>query len=196
MNVERWLMVAALGLLSSIGAKADGIPVGTHYLIDLEDWDVNQDFDVTPNVTVPDDTSPCLPAGDVCGDPSVRLNSGGGSTPENGPYSFSSPSTGNCGPNDSLACFTSDFQNTGTDITTLELTVELNDDQLVPPLNTFECSGGNLFNTCGFTETDPPSGMDVNVFFYNVETPEPSQWGVLLLACGALMVARNRQKAR
>jgi hypothetical protein len=197
MVVQRWLMIAALGLLGSVASKADGISPDVHYIIDLEDWDVSQTFDVTPNITVPDDTSACLPVGDVCGDASIRLNSGGGSTPEDGPFSFSSPATGNCGPDNTLACFISDFENTGSPIDTLVISVELNVDQLFPPLNTFECSGGDLFNACGFTLTDPPnspSGIQLNAYFYN--TPEPSQWAVLVLGCAALIAARARQRAR
>jgi hypothetical protein len=187
-------MIVALGLLGSFAAKADGIPSDFHYIIDLEDWDTSQSFDVTPNPVVPDDLNACLPVGDVCGDPSVRINSGGGSIPEGGPFSFSSPDTGNCGPDNSLACFISDFENTGTPIGTLEITVELNDDQLVPPLDNFECSGGDLFTNCGFDVTDPPSGLDLNAYFYN--TPEPSSWAVLVLGCAALIVARKWQRAR
>jgi hypothetical protein len=193
MVVERWLMIAALGLLGSVASKADGIPPDVHYIIDLEDWDVMQTFQVTPNVDVPG-TSACLPVGDVCGDASIRLNSGGGSIPEDGPFSFSSPDTGNCGPDNTLACFIDDFENIGSPINTLEISVELNDDQLVPPLNTFECSGGDLFNACGFTLTDPPSGIDLNAYFYN--TPEPSEWAFLALGCAALIAVRARQSAR
>jgi len=194
MFVGRWLIFAALGLLGSVVVKADGIPTDFHYIIDLEDWDVDQGFNVNPNVPVPTDLSACLPVGDVCGDPSVRINSGGGSTPEDGPYSFSSPGTGNCGPDNSLACFISPFENTGTPIGTLEITVELNDDQLVPPLNQFECSGGDLFTNCGFDISDPPSGLDLNAYFYN--TPEPSQVVILVLGCTGLIAARKKRSSR
>jgi hypothetical protein len=197
MNITRWLMVAVLAVLGSTWAKAQSVPPPDgHYLIDLEAWDANQEFDFIPNAVIPppSEISPCLPAGNVCGDASVRIDNGGGSTPESGDYSFSS------GPTGSAILY---FQNTGPAFTTAEITTILNIDELG---DDFECSGGAIFQQCGFVEVDPPSGMQLDTYFYDpyspggvptvsAESPEPSQWAIVLLAFLGIIIARARKQS-
>jgi hypothetical protein len=186
MNMTRWLMLAAAGLLSATWAQADS----AHYVINLEGWDDPQEFTFIPNPILPppDEISPCLPVGDICGDASVRLNTGGGSTPEDGEFTFNSDQVDANG-----NIF---FENTGPLIGSVEITVDLNTDELN---DDFECSGGNIFQNCGFVLTDPPSGETLDIYYYNPFTPgggipsavpEPSQWIMLTLAFVGVIVAR------
>jgi len=186
MNMARWLMLAAAGLLSATWAQADS----AHYVINLEGWDVPQEFTFIPNPILPppDEINPCLPVGDICGDASVRINTGGGSTPEDGQFTFNSDQLDEKG-----NIF---FQNTGPLIGSVEITVDLNTDELN---DDFECSGGNIFQNCGFVLTDPPSGEILDIYYYNPFTPgggipsavpEPSQWIMLTLALAGVIVAR------
>jgi hypothetical protein len=195
MNVTRWLMFAVV-VLGGTWAKADSVPPSDgHYLIDLEAWDPDQDFNFIPNAVIPpaDEISPCLPVGNICGDASIRIDNGGHSTPESGDYSFSS------GPNGSVILY---FENTGPAFTSAEVTTILNTDELG---DDFECSGGALFQACGFVEVDPPSGIELDTYFYDpynptgVPTvsgvPEPSQWAFMLLAFAGIIVARVRKQS-
>jgi hypothetical protein len=204
MSVKHWLLVAALGLLSSSWAQADSIPPNDgHYTIELDDFDYPQTFSVTPDPELPPPSSilPCIPDTGFCFDAAVRVNAGGGSEPEDGPYSFTDNAP-NCMSTGLPGDYICDFQNTGPTFTALEISTELNNDEVNDP---FVCNGGTIFASCGFTETDPPnspSGIQLNVFFYNAYNggvptvvPEPAQWGILLLACAAVIVARKRQKA-
>ncbi len=194
MNMTRWLMVALVAVLGSTWAKADSVPPSNgHYLLDLEAWDPNQDFNFIPNAVIPppDEISPCLPVGNVCGDASIRIDNGGHSTPESGDFSFSS------GPNGSTILF---FENTGPAFTSVEITTILNTDELG---DDFECSGGAIFQQCGFVEHDPPSGIELDTYFfdpYNANgvptvSPEPSQWAIMLLAFAGIIVARARKQS-
>ena len=187
MNMTRWLTLVALVLLSSSWALADT----AHYEINLEGWDSPQEFTFIPNVTPPTDLNPCLPVGSVCGDASVRINSGGGSTPENGTFTFNSDQVDANG-----NIF---FENTGPTITSAEITTVLNVDELNDP---FQCSGGDIFQSCGFVLSDPPSDVTLEVFFFNPfgegipsAVPEPSQWILLSLAFAGIVVVRSRRKA-
>lgn len=204
MSVKRWVVIAAMGLLGSAWAQADPVPPNDgHYTIELDGFDSDQTFGVTPDPSMPppDSINPCLPAGDFCFDAAVRINSGGGSTPESGPYSFTDGPP-YCTSTDVPGDVICDFQNAGSTFTAVEISTELNIDEVNDP---FTCSGGDIFASCGFTETDPPnspSGITLNTYFYNPynggvpsTVPEPSEWGILVLACAALIVARNRQKA-
>lgn len=186
MNMTRWLVLAAAGLLSATWAQADS----AHYVINLEGWDVPQEFTFIPNPILPppSEISPCLPVGDICGDASVRINTGGGSTPEDGQFTFNSDQADENG-----NIF---FENTGALIGAVEITVDLNTDELN---DKFECSGGDIFQNCGFVLTDPPSGEILDIYYYNPFTPgggipsavpEPSQWIMLTLALAGVIVAR------
>ena len=189
MIITRWLMLAAVGLLGATWAQADS----AHYVINLEGWDDPQEFTFIPNPILPppSEIDPCLPAGNICGDASIRISSGGGSQPEDGVFTFNSDQADANG-----NIF---FENTGPLIGSAEITVELNTDELNDP---FECSGGNIFQNCGFVVTDPPSGVFLDIYFYNpytpgggipTATPEPSQWIVMLLAFAGIIVARARK---
>jgi hypothetical protein len=182
MNMTRWLMVAALGILGSTWARAD-IPTNQQYTITLTDWDSDQTFNFIPtsgldtgDFTNPDDFCPGY---DSCFDPSVVLQKGGGNHDPNGEFSFSTGS----------GTEVLSYQNTGSDIDEVLLQLTSNGGQLNSDQQNevFTCSGGNLFTNCGFYD----DGFEVA--FWN--TPEPSQWIVLVLAFAAVMVVRAR-KAR
>lgn len=205
MNMTRWLMVAALGALSCTWAQADSVPPDDgHYLIDLESWDADLNFNFMPNQgTPPPDISTCLPVGAICGDASIRIDNGGGSTGEDGNFSFNSGPAGTCGPNaPTLACETLFFDNEGEPITSILITTILPTSEL-GQFNDYSCDGGALFQSCGFTITDPPGDTEtLNIYFYNpfiangiiTATPEPSQWIVLVLAFAGIIAVRARKQ--
>lgn len=191
MNTTRWLILAAASLLGATLAQADS----AHYVINLEGWDDPQEFTFIPNPILPppDDLSPCLPAGNICGDASIHINSGGGSTPENGIFTFNSDQV-----DDNGNIF---FENTGPLIGSVEISTVLNVDELNDP---FTCSGGDIFQNCGFVLTDPPSGVILDTYFYDpytpgggiprATTPEPSQWMVMALAFAGIITIRARKQ--
>ena len=189
MNMTRWMLFAALAALSSTWVRADPVPPDGHYLIDLEGWDADEDFNFSPNPTsIPTDVSPCLPVGDICGDASIRIDSGGGSTGESGDFEFTSGD----------GTETLYFDNEGQPITSIMISTTLFADE---NNDFFSCDGGNLFQSCGFVLTDPPTGDTLDIYFYNPYTsngipsvtPEPSQWIILLLAFAGIIVARVRK---
>jgi hypothetical protein len=191
MNLTRWLMVAALGMLSYGRARAASIPPDDgHYLIDLEGWDADEEFGFMPNIPTPPGTSACLPAGAICGDASIRIDNGGGSTGESGDFMF----------NSGTGTETLFFDNEGGPITSIEITTILNADELQ---DFFSCSGGALFQTCGFILD--PAGAPVGtleMFFSDpystngivTATPEPSQWIILALAFAGIIAVRARKQ--
>jgi hypothetical protein len=204
MNMTRLLLVAALGVLGGTWAQADSVPPDDgHYLIDLEAWDANLNFNFMPNEGAPPgDINSCLPAGDVCGDAAIRIDNGGGSTGEDGNFSFNSGPGGTCGPNaPTLACEILYFDNEGPPITSILITTILPTDELGPN-NDYSCDGGALFQACGFTITDPPGDTEqLNIYFYDpynangivTATPEPSQWIILALAFAGIIAVRARK---
>jgi hypothetical protein len=180
MNITRWMMVAALGLLGSTWARAD-IPTGQTFTITLLDWDPNQTFNFVPTTgldtadfTNPDDY---CPGADFCFDPDVYLEKGGDAPPESGEFSFSTGPSGTA-----ILSYT----NTGPDISELLLQLTSNDGQLDPTqdFEVFTCNGGNAFTNCGFYN----DGFEVGLW----DTPEPSLWIVLVIAFAALIVVRVR----
>jgi hypothetical protein len=199
MNTTRWLMVAALGMLSSTWAQATVMTtIPGHYLITLDGWaDYNpeQEFTFIPNPTLPEgvtesdfiDAAGFCPAGDYecsCGDPSVGLGAGGKSQSEDGTFNFYS--TGSLVTPQVL-----DFENTGAPITEVLITVPLEPGQ---DDETFTCSGDGLFSHCGFM--DDPGTLEI--LYYGgtgipTAVPEPSQWTMLLLALAGVIVARARK---
>lgn len=191
MNMTRLLVVAAVGLLGSAGVRADPTVPG-HYTIDLGNWDPDQEFDFLPNVTIPGDLTdnPCYPVGDVCGDPSIGLEPGGKSQSEDGSFTFDS------GPTGSIVL---DYENTGSPITTVEITTTLTSDESGPNV-LFSCYSG-IFQDCAFVVTDPPAGDIIDTYFWDpfvaggiaTAVPEPSQGIVLLLAFILVIVARARK---
>ncbi len=190
MNMTRWLLAAAIAMLGSMWARADSVPPSDgHYEIELAGWDADQEFEFLPNIPMPSDTNPCLPAGDICNDPSIRLDNGGGSTGESGDFFFNSGS----------GTETLYFDNLGAPITSVEITTVLNPDEYN---ESFTCSGGDIFQLCGFI-VDPPAGSNtetLDIYFsdpYNpngipTATPEPAQWIVLLLGMAGMIVVRAR----
>jgi hypothetical protein len=186
MNMTRWLMIAALGWLSSTLAHAD--TVAGHYEIILTDFNDNEEFNFNPNVPVPGGLDSCYPPGSICGDPSFGLDAGGKSTPESGEYSFSSGATGST---------TLDYQNTGAPITSVDISTTYSTDSPTPP--PLECYS-DIFADCGFSVTDSPTVYTINAYFYNpyaggiaTAVPEPSQWIILSLAFAGVIVARARK---
>jgi hypothetical protein len=186
-NMTRWLMVAALGMLGSGWIKADttDVDVPGHYVIVLTDWDPNQNFDFLPNVPPPDDLepNPCYPTGDICGDPSIGLERGGKSASESGDYTF------NSGPTGSAAI---DIENTGPPITSLEITTNLTPDET----NALFICYSDIFQNCAFVNDS------FDIYFWNpyvtggiatAATPEPAQWFIPLFAFAAVIVARSRK---
>ncbi len=191
MNMTRWLTMATLAMLTCTWAQADS----AHFEINLAGWDPNQEFTFIGNPTLPppSDIDPCLPAGDICGDASVRINSGGGSIPEDTTtFTFNS--------DDVDANGDIFFDNTsGTLLTAVEIQVTLNPDEYNDP---FICDGGDIFQQCGFVLNDPPMTETLDIFFYDSytpgggipsSTPEPSQWLILVLAFAAMIVVRSRK---
>ncbi len=182
MNLTRWLMFAALGMLSSTWVRAD-IITGQTFTITLTAWDPDQTFEFTPTTgldtgdfTNPDDFCPSF---DACFDPGMKLEKTGDATDENGPFPFSTGATGTT----ALS-----FTNTGSDITELVIPLtsnggELNSDQ---DFSVFTCDGGDLFTNCGFLN----DGFEVAYW----DTPEPSQWMVVAIAFAALIAVRARRK--
>ncbi len=206
MKMTRWLMVAALGALSCTWAQADSVPPDDgHYLIDLESWDADLDFNFMPNQGAPPPgINSCLPVGADCGDASIRIDNGGGSTGEDGDFTFNSGPGGTCGPNaPTLACEILYFDNEGPPITSILITTILPTSELGEN-NDYSCDGGALFQSCGFTITDPPDEPTetLNIYFYNpysadgivTATPEPSQWIILLLAFAGIIAVRARKQ--
>jgi hypothetical protein len=186
----RWLMLASVLLVASSAWAQDQ---NSELVITLEGFDYGsggQTFGVQQNVVVPDDLNPCLPVGDICGDPSIHTANGGDATDESGPFSFSATADGDY-----------DFLNTsGTTWTDLEISFTLQGFELDPG-EQFTCDGGNVFQNCGFMDPD----NNVEVFFYDAfsgvgggitsPVPEPSQWLTLSLACAALAAAILRKRA-
>lgn len=190
MKVTRWLMLGAVGLFGCIGAQADS----SHFLINLGGWDANQDFNfiANPDVIPVSELQPCLPVGDFCGDPSIRINTGGGSIPIYSPdFTFNSNQVDGNG-----NVF---FDNmSGTAFSSVEITTILTPDESNPNTQ-FECSGGDLFQSCGFVDPPTPNGEELDIYFYNpygngiISTPEPGQWIVLLIGCAAMFLIRARK---
>ncbi|HEX5227045.1 MAG TPA: hypothetical protein VFW44_05020 [Bryobacteraceae bacterium] len=188
MKISYWLVLAAIGAVTC--AQADTVdPEPGHYQITLTDWDNNQLFNATPNPegVNPNDFSPDFCDGFLsCDDPSVKINKGGGSTSEDGPFTFSS------GPNAAGNTVVLNFSNAGPPITELLLTVTLNPDQTG---SLFTCDGGDVFQHCGFMMDD------LEILFYDpydtngiptATTPEPSQWIILLAFAAVIVIARKR----
>jgi hypothetical protein len=208
MNMTRWLMVAAMGVLGCTWAQADSVPPDDgHYLIDLEAWDADLNFNFMPNQGAPPpDINSCLPVSDTtnCGDASIRIDNGGGSTGEDGNFSFNSGPAGTCGPNaPTLACEILYFDNEGPPITSILIQTILPTSELGPD-NDYSCSGGALFQSCGFTITDPPDTPTetLNIYLYNpysangivTATPEPAQWIILVLGFAGIIAVRARKQ--
>jgi hypothetical protein len=190
-------MLVGMGILSCLWAQADPVEPG-HYTITLTDWDDNQVFNFTPNpadLDTADFTNPdsfCV--GDQgCFDPSARLNAGGGSQDESGPYSFST------GPDAANNTVVLDFANTGPPINSILIQLTSNGGQLNPDQSgvVFTCSGGDLFAQCGFDNDafefafwDPINAEGIPT----ITTPEPSQWIFLLFASAALIGLGARKR--
>jgi PEP-CTERM motif len=188
-------MLAAVLLGSSVWAQEPG-----HYTIELDGWDSNQYFDFTPNpanLNTGDFTNPDSFCTNYlfCDDPSIRLNGGGGSTPESGEFSFNSG-----GGTETL-----DFQNTGAPIDEVLITLT---DQYGNPIplpadeldELFICSS-DIFQKCGFDNDafqiafwDPYSSNGVGIPTAS-PVPEPSFWALLLFAFGAAVVVRARKNS-
>jgi hypothetical protein len=187
----RWLSVAALSILSSTWAMAQ-VPAAppSEYTIQLTDWDSFQEFDFTPNVDIPPGftNNPCFPVGDICGDPSIGLLKGGDATDEDGSFSFSSGPTGSN---------SSSFINTGTPITSVEISTTLSPDEQGALFSCFS----NIFQDCTFVVTDPPNVDMIDTYFWDpyvpggipTEVPEPSQEILVLLGFAGVIVARARK---
>jgi hypothetical protein len=193
----RWLMLVAVGLLGCLWAQADSLEPG-HYTITLTDWDDNQVFDFTPNpedLNTADFTNPdsfCV-GFLFCDDPSVRINTGGKSQPENGDFSFT---TGNDAAGNTVVL---DFANTGDPINSILITLTSNNGQLNPDQNgvVFTCDGGDLFQNCGFNNDafqiafwNPVGSVGIPT----ATTPEPSQWLVLLFVSAVLIAVQTRKR--
>jgi|SRR5579863_6892286 len=194
--MTRWLMLVAVGVLSGPWAQADTVEPG-HYTITLTDWDDNQNFNFTPNpadLDTSEFTNPdsfCVGFA-FCDDPSIKVNPGGKSTPEDGDFSFST------GPDASGNTVVLDYQNTGAPINSILITLTSNGGQLNPDQNgeVFTCDGGTLFTNCGFNDDA------FEIAFWNTNdsggiptaTPEPSQWIVLAFASAAMIAVRARKK--
>jgi hypothetical protein len=185
LKIARWLIIA-VGLAGSAWAQSSPL-----FVITLEGWDygtTGQEFGFTPNPTVPGDLSPCLPAGDICGDPSIRLATGGDSQDESGAFTFDATGDGNY-----------DFENTsGNTWDAVEITTTLTPSESEPGVQ-YLCDGGDIYQKCGFI--DPDNTLDI--YFYDPypgggitsSVPEPSEWVILALACAALVVVRARKSA-
>lgn len=191
MKMTRWMMLAALAMLSSAWARADS----AHYVINLEGWDDPQEFTFIPNPELPPpaDISPCLPVGNICGDASVRINSGGGSQDESGTFNFNSDQADQNG-----NIF---FENTGPLIEAAEITTVLTSDESAPTFP-FLCDGGDIFQQCGFVLQNSGGIETLDAYFYDPynegilsATPEPSQWIILVLVFAGIVVARARKRS-
>jgi len=189
MNMTRWVMVAAVGMLSSIWARAD-IVTNEAYTITMDGWE-DQDFNFTPTTGLDtgDFTNPTdfCPSYDECIDPSMGLAKGGSDPDESGMYSFS---TG-------TGLVVLDEVNTGSPVTEVLLVLTSNSGNLYndQDYETFSCSGGTgaslLFTNCGFY-VNPTTGQFEIAFW---DTPEPSLWIVLILGFAAVIVARVRKRS-
>ena len=196
--MTRWLMLVAVGVLSCPWAQADTVEPG-HYTITLADWDDDQDFNFTPNPANLDTSQFTNPDNfcvgfEFCDDPSIRVNPGGKSTPESGPFSFST------GPDAAGNTVVLDYQNTGAPIDSILITLTSNNGQLNPDQNgeVFTCDGGSLFTNCGFNDDAFEVAFwnsDDTVGIQTATTPEPSQWIILLFASAAMIAARARKKS-
>jgi hypothetical protein len=198
-QMARWQMLVAVGVLSCSWAQADTVVPG-HYTITLTDWDDNQNFNFTPNpadLDTSEFTNPdsfCVGFA-FCDDPSIRVDPGGKSTPEDGDFSFST------GPDAAGNTVVLDYQNTGAPINSILITLTSNDGQLNPDQTdgeVFTCNGDGLFTNCGFNN----DGFEIA--FWNTgdtggiqtaSTPEPSQWIILLFASAAMIAARARKRS-
>jgi len=189
MNMTRWLMVAALALLSCSWAQAD-ITEGTDFTITLTGWDPGQTFTFTANPTLPaglptDD--PCYPATDACGDPGVKLQNGGDQTDiYTSPFTFPTV-TQDCStaPGEAVVC---SFQNdTGYTINSIDISTTITEDETDAQ---FVCSGGNVTSSCAFVVVDPPAGSIMNIYFFS--TPEPSLGIILMVGFAAMIIVRAR----
>lgn len=185
MNIKLCVAIGAIVVGSCAWAQEDT----SHYVITLDSWDYPQEFTVTPNAMLPSGLVdyPCYPAGDICGDPFIKISNGGGSTLESGSFTFTADGDGDY-----------PFENTsGVTYTTMEVSTDLTANE---ETELFTCSGGNIYQDCGFVNDS------FQVYFWDpysagitsgtaVTTPEPSQWVILLLACAGIVLARSRRRS-
>ena len=190
-NITRWLVLGAVLVSSAAWAQEPG-----HYTIQLGGWDPSQFFNFTPNpadLNTNQFSNNFCPNNQVCFDPFIHLNGGGGSMPESGPFSFTS-GTGNT---------TLDVQNTGPNIDSVLITLTDSSGHPVglPPdqLNEIFTCSSDFFQNCGFNNDAFTiafwNPVDPNGVGIPTATPEPSQMIFLLLACAAVVVARYRKGA-
>jgi hypothetical protein len=195
MNMTRWLMIAALALLSSSWARAD-LAEGQIFTITLTGWDADQSFTFTSNPTLPSNLptdDPCYPSTAACGDPGVNLQKGGDQTAiTSNPFSFTlAPPVCTTLPGDIVTC---SFENeTGGDIESIDLSTILTADEGGPDV-LFVCDGGDVNTNCAFVVTAPlvsNAGDTMNVYFFS--TPEPSLGIILMLGFTAMMFVLARR---
>jgi len=215
MNTPRCLMVAAVAMLGATWAQAQNVP--GHYDLILTGWDAGQFFDALPfsdpdpnagdafgslglntsDFTNPDDF--CAQFND-CIDPGFKFNNAGNSMPEDGPFSFST-GDGNQVVVDGNVVPNGGFENAGAPIYEVIFALtDANGNPIQLPTDqqneVFQCSS-DIFSQCGFTN----DGFDVafwnpiggGVGIPTATTPEPSESIILLLAFGAVVVARARK---
>jgi len=215
MNMARWAMMAALGILCSALAQADSTP--GHYDLILTNWDSGQSFsfmpfsDPNPNaedafggfgLNTDEFQNNLCPGEAFCTDPGFKFNGAANSLPENGAFSFS---LGAVDENDNNAVLVNDvtvpnggFENTGAPINEVLIFLTSNGGQINGDQSSdeFSCSS-DIFQHCGFVDDGLVVEFDTPIGGAPIPSvvPEPSQTIILLIALSAVIVVRARKRS-
>jgi FlaG/FlaF family flagellin (archaellin) len=203
MNMRGWVMVAALGMLSSVGAHAT--PLGDTFEITLDGWAPGETFTLTSFSS--DQSTRGFTQNELCPnhdwwactcDPGAKLT-----VPKDADYDYTgSPFTLTADSNGDL---TATFTNTGPTIDALELTTTITNTQANQDIFTCSIVNGNTGGSipgsfCGISVTGDPK----LVVLYNLgpngiigtAVPEPAEYALLLIGFAGIIVTRRIRSQR
>jgi hypothetical protein len=191
MNTTRWLMVAALGMLGCAGAQAEYIPPPDSFGITLTGFLPGETFDLTSYSTelstdgYTNYFTPCLPE---C-DPEAHLTIPADATPFDGSASLTADGNGDV---------SMSFLNVGPTIESLLITTQITGDQLNEEYVCSITENGAPIGFCGFKIASDPQLNTLFEQFGTIGTavPEPTQYALLLIAFGGVIVAHRIRSQR